>query len=138
MHLDEVVYTLGIKAEDKVIVRETAEVLWRDMERAPELVALLQDDAFASRLNQHLQCFIVRRIETPEFVDASYDEIGKMIATLRGRGESHVLYRIGGFPGVDHQRTTDDLDAALQAVGWRALSDSEMRALYLAPNLVRC
>jgi hypothetical protein len=138
MDADQVVRTLGIKAEDEVVVHETAEVLWRDIEKSAELVTLLQDDVFASRLNAHLQGHIVRRLGTPEFVDASYGHIGEMVATLRGKGESYAIFHGGGLPGVDHRGPTDDLDAALGAIGWRALSNDEMRVLYSAPNLVRC
>jgi len=138
MDVDQVIRILGIKAEDSVIVHETAEVLWQDFEKSTGLTTRLQDDVFASRLNAHLQGHTVRRIETPEFVDASYGDIGAMIASLRGKGESYAIFHNGGFWGVDHRGPTDDLDAALGAIGWRALSNEEMRVLYLAPNLVRC
>lgn len=88
MDIDEVTRMLGINADDEVVVRESAEVLWRDIEQSTELVTRLQDDVFASRLNVYLQCHTVRRIEAPEYVDASYGHIGKMIAALRGKGES--------------------------------------------------
>ena len=139
MDVDRVLHILGINALDQVVVhQENADVLWRDIEKSSELVTRLQDDAFATRLNAHLQSHTVRRIDGPEFVDASYGHVGAMIAGLRGKGESYAIFHNGGFPGVNLGAPKDDLDAALASIGWRAISDEEMSVLFLAPNLVRC
>jgi hypothetical protein len=138
MAADHITRTLGISADEQVIVRQDdLSELSNDIQQSAEFMALLQDDVFASRLNAHLQAHTVRRIEKAEFVDASYGHVGQMIATLRDKGESHVFYHNGGIWGLDHRGPTDDLDAALRSVGWRALSDDEMRVLYSAPNLRR-
>jgi hypothetical protein len=138
MDVDQIIATLGIAAHDQVVVSESVENLWSVIEYSPEFMALLQDDGFASRLNAYLQGHTVRRIEKLEFIDASYGHIGEMIAALRGKGESYAYFHNGGMPGLKHRGPTVDLDAALRSVGWRALSDEEMRVLYLAPNIVRC
>lgn len=99
MNVDQVIRILGIDADDTVVVHETAEILWRDIEKSTELVAQLQDNVFASRFNAHLQGHTVRRIGTLEFVDASYGHIGEMIAALRGKGESYAIFHNGGLSG---------------------------------------
>lgn len=137
MEVDKITEALGIGIDGKAVVRQSIDELWQDIGRSPEFLARLQDDTFASRLNALLQGHIVRRIAKPEFVDASYGHIGEMIAALRGRGESHLYYHNGGLRGLDHRGAVEDLDRCLRSVGWRVLSDDEMRALYRAPNLTR-
>ena len=137
MEVSQILGILGVTAKDELALHETPEGLWGDIEKSPSLMALLQDDEFASRLNVHLQCHTVRRIDAAEFIDASYGHIGEMIASLRGKGESYAYYHNGGMWGLNHRGPTDDLDLALRSIGWRTLSDDEMRVLYLAPNLVR-
>jgi hypothetical protein len=138
MDVGRVIQILAISAGDQVFLYETAEELWQDIGRSPEHVARLQNDVFAFRFNLYLQGICLRRIGTLEYMDASYDDIALMIAGLRGKGESLLTFNLGVLPGVDLRGPRDDLDAALNAVGWRALSEDEQRVLYKAPNLVRC
>lgn len=136
MDIDDNLSVLGIESDTQVILYEDCERLREDIERSEEFMSILQDDEFASRLNAHLQIHIVRGIDTPEFVHASYGHIGEMIANLRGKGESYLVYHNARI-GVDRLGQTDDLDSYLRSVGWRTASDDEVAAMYKAPNLVR-
>ena len=137
MDSDSAVRTLGIEANQKIVIYQRSKELWQDVARSPELVARLQDDAFAFRFNLYLQGVCLQRIGTLEYMDASYDEIALMIVELRAKGEDNLMFKLSiPPPTVDMKGPIEDFDSVLNSIGWRPLTLDEQRVLYLAPHIV--
>lgn len=99
-----------------------------DMAADAALLDAVEDDGFAQALYAAMCNREWRRRDSTARWNASWRAAGGIVADLRRRGEIYLDYYCSGMGGADAVNEgdlRDDVRAALDAIGWHALSENE-------------
>ncbi|NML08737.1 hypothetical protein HHL08_01020 [Sphingobium sp. AR-3-1] len=113
----------GVRSAEDIALRESAAALENDIRAAPGLSELLQDDSTASHVGHHMWGGVIRKLDTPMFLQICDGEIGQMLSNLRGKGEHYMfLPRLRAREIGPDEITPEEF---LKAAGWQVLNDDD-------------
>ncbi|WIA58554.1 hypothetical protein N6H05_12435 [Sphingobium sp. WTD-1] len=113
----------GIRSADGIALCESSAALETDIRAAPGLSELLQDDSLAFHAGYHIWSGVIRKLDTPLFLDLLESEIGQMLSNLRGKGESYMcLPRFRAREIGPDDITPEEF---LKAAGWEVLNNED-------------